>query len=209
MPHVLGSDTAKVKSILSSQVHDVFFISGLDRGTTLEMDINRLVFLDESGVNTDMTRRYGRSFQGTRVHDSAPLNKPKSTTILSSIRADGTTVPMVFSGALNRDKFKEYLKDCLLPTLKPGDIVIADNLRAHKGDGIEELVQSVGAVMLYLPPYSPDLNPIEKMWSKIKAFLRKVKARTVDALLDVIPLAFASVSEMDAIGWFSASGYSL
>lgn len=174
-----------------------------------ELDINRLVFLDESGVNTNMTRRYGRSFQGTRVHDSAPLNKPKSTTILSSIRADGSTVPMVFSGALNRERFKEYLKEYLLPTLKPGDIVIADNLRAHKGDGVEELVASVGAVILYLPPYSPDLNPIEKLWSKIKAFLRMIKARTVDALLEAIPLAFSSISEQDAIGWFSSSGYSL
>lgn len=172
------------------------------------MDVNRLIFLDESGVNTDMTRRYGRSYQGDRVHDSAPLNKPTSTTILSSIRADGTTVPMVFCGALNREKFKEYLKLHLLPTLKPGDIVIADNLRAHKGDGIAELLASAGATILYLPPYSPDLNPIEKLWSKIKAFLRMVKARTVPALLDAIPLAFDTVSAQDAIGWFASSGYS-
>lgn len=126
-----------------------------------QMDLSKLVFLDESGVNTDMTRRYAREYKGTRAHGSAPLNKPTSTTILSSIRVDGTTVPLIFSGALNREKFKEYLREYLLPTLKPGDIVIADNLKAHKGDGISELVASVGAAIVYLRPYSPDLNPIE------------------------------------------------
>lgn len=173
-----------------------------------KFDIEHLVFLDESGVNIDMTRRYGRAYGGTRVHDAAPCNKPTSTTILSSIRVDGTTVPIVFSGALNREKFKQYLTDNLLPTLKPGDIVIADNLRAHKGDGIEECVKASGAEILYLPPYSPDLNPIEKLWSKIKAFLRMVKARSVDALIPAITLAFAEVSMQDAIGWFASSGYS-
>lgn len=173
-----------------------------------EMESSRLVFLDESGVNTDMTRRYARAYKGTRAHGSAPLNKAISTTILSSIRADGTTVPLVFSGALNREKFKEYLSENLLPTLKPGDIVIADNLKAHKGDGILELVASVGASIVYLPPYSPDFNPIELMWSKIKAYLRKVQARTIDSLLDAIPKAFASIVQQDAIGWFSCDGYS-
>lgn len=173
-----------------------------------QMDLSKLVFLDESGVNTDMTRRYARAYKGTRAHGSAPLNKPTSTTILSSIRADGTTVPLIFSGALNREKFKEYLREYLLPTLKPGDIVIADNLKAHKGDGISELVASVGAVIIYLPPYSPDLNPIELMWSKIKAYLRMVQARTIDSLRDAIPKAFSSVNQQDAIGWFAFDGYS-
>lgn len=172
------------------------------------MNPSQLVFLDESGVNTDMTRRYARAYQGTRAHGNAPLNKPVSTTILSSIRADGSTVPVILSGALNREKFKEYLRESLLPTLKPGDIVIADNLRAHKGDGISELIASVGATMIYLPPYSPDLNPIEQMWSKIKAYLRMVQARSVDALLKAIPMAFATIAQEDAIGWFSYDGYS-
>lgn len=129
--------------------------------------------------------------------------------MLSSIRADGSTVPMIFSGAVNRERFKEYLKEYLLPALKPGDIVVADNLRAHKGDGIAELIASVGAVMLYLLSYSPDFNPIEQMWSKIKAYLRAVKARSVDALLAAIPLAFDSISPSDARGWFSHAGYYL
>lgn len=171
------------------------------------MNISQLVFLDESGVNTDMTRRYARAYKGTRACGHAPLNKPISTTMLSSIRADGTTVPLIFSGALNRDKFKEYLRENLLPTLKFGDIVIADNLRAHKGDGIEELVASVGATIVYLPPYSPDFNPIEQMWSKIKAYLRMVQSRSLNALLDAIPKAFATVSLQDALGWFAFAGY--
>ena len=145
-----------------------------------------------------MSRRYAGARKGSRATDAIPLNKPVSTTMLSSIRSDGSTVPIVFQGAVNRDKFKEYLRDYLLPTLKPGDIVVADNLRAHKGDGISELVESVGAMITYLPPYSLDLNPIEMMWSKIKAYLRMIKARTVDVLMGAIPLAFQSVSSQDA-----------
>ena len=129
--------------------------------------------------------------------------------MLSSTRADDSTVPMVFQGALNREKFKEYLRDYLLPALKSGDVVIADNLRAHQGNGIAELVASIGAMIVYLSPYSPDLNLIEVMWSKIKAYLRMVKARTVDALLEAIPKAFDSVFSLDAAGWFGCVGHSI
>jgi len=172
------------------------------------MEVSKLVFLDESGVNTNMSRRYGRAFGGERSTDAIPLNKGKSTTILSSVRADGTTVPMVFPGAVNRERFKEYLRDYLVPSLRPGDIVVMDNLPCHKVDGVAHLIESAGAHLLYLPPYSPDLNPIEQMWSKIKAFLRMFKARTVDALLGAIPTAFSLVSVSDIFGWFSAAGYS-
>ena len=158
-------------------------------------------------MNTDMTRRYARAEGGARAHDSAPLNTPTSTTILSSVRADGETVYTTLEGALNGERFKNYLKEKLIHTLKPGDILIMDNLRSHKVQGVKELVESVGATIIYLPPYSPDLNPIEQMWSKIKAFLRSIKARTVDALLAAIPLAFQTVSEKDIKGWFYSSGY--
>jgi transposase len=171
-------------------------------------DVRKLVFLDESGVNTNMSRRYARAAIGQRANDAIPLNTGKSTTILSSVRLDGTTVPVVFAGAVNREKFKEYLKTHLVPTLKPGDIVIMDNLRTHKVDGVAELIQSAGAFLIYLPPYSPDLNPIEEMWSKIKAYLRKVKARTSGTLENAIKDAFACVSVTDIFGWFSHSGYS-
>jgi len=165
------------------------------------------VFLDESGVNTDETRHYGRAEGGKRVHDSTPLNTPASTTILSSIRTSGETVYTTFAGAMNGDRFKEYLRECLTPTLKPGDIVIMDNLRSHKVQGVKELIESVGATVFYLPPYSPDLNPIEQMWSKIKAFLRTVKARSVEALEKAIPTAFHTISTPDVFNWFAFTGY--
>lgn len=172
-----------------------------------EMETANLVFLDESGVNTDMTRLYARAEGGARAIDSVPLNTPTSTTLLSSIRTDGDCVYTTFSGANNGEKFKEYLNNHLIKSLKTGDVVVMDNSKAHKVDGVKTLIESVGAVVLYLPPYSPDLNPIEQMWSKIKSFLRKVKARSVDSLLHYIPLAFESVSISDIFGWFKDSGY--
>jgi transposase len=155
-----------------------------------------------------MSRRYARAIIGQRANDGIPLNTGKSTTILSSVRLDGTTVPVVFPGAVNQVKFKEYLRDYLVPTLSPGDVVIMDNLRTHKVDGVAALIQSAGAFLVYLPPYSPDFNPIEEMWSKIKAYLRKVKARASDTLEIAIADAFALVSISDILGWFSHSGYS-
>ena len=171
--------------------------------------MEHLVFLDESGINTDETRHYGRAVGKERVHDSAPLNTPTSTTMLSTIRVDGETVPTFFAGALNGEQFKVYLQEMLAPKLKPGDIVVMDNLRTHKVEGVKEIIETAGATVLYLPPYSPDLNPIEQMWSKIKAFLRKVKARTVDDLYNAIPKAFAAVTCDDCLGWFKCAGYSV
>lgn len=172
-----------------------------------KMDTDRLVFLDESGININMTRRYGRSKGKQRVVDSTPLNTPKTTTLLSSIRLDGSTIPMVFQGALNKERFLEYLRNYLVPNLRKGDIVVMDNLGSHKVAGVAELIRSVGAVPLYLPPYSPDFNPIEKMWSKLKAFFRKWKLRSTDLLLAAVPQAFSLVSASDCHGWFSAAGY--
>ena len=168
-----------------------------------------LVFLDESGVNTNLTRRYGRAQGKERVQDSAPLNTPKTTTILSSVRLDGTTVPKFFSGSMNGSMFLDYVQHELAPSLNTGDLVIMDNLRCHKVKGVKEAIQQTGAQLLYLPPYSPDFNPIEMMWSKLKAVLRKVKARTVDSLLQALPKAFQTVSPSDVLGWFRESGYSL
>lgn len=170
--------------------------------------LEHLVFLDESGVNTNMSRRYARALGGERATDAVPLNKGTSTTILSSVRLDGGTVPMIFDGAVNRERFKEYLRECLAPTLRKGDVVIMDNLPCHKVDGVKGIIEQAGATVLYLPPYSPDLNPIEMMWSKIKSFLRMVKARTLDSLLTAIPLAFSSIQISDIFGWFTACGYS-
>lgn len=165
------------------------------------------VFVDECGVNTNMSRRYARSLQGERAHDAIPLNRGKATTIISSVRLDGEKVPMVMDGAMNGLRFRDYVENHLVPTLHKNDVVVMDNLPTHKVSGIREAIEAVGAHLLYLPPYSPDLNPIEEMWSKIKAILRKVKARTQNALLLAIPDAFLAVCVSDILGWLSHAGY--
>lgn len=128
--------------------------------------------------------------------------------LLSSVRLNGDTVPFVFEGALNGDLFKAYIAQCLAPTLKKGDIVIMDNLTSHKVAGVVDPIIAAGTEIVYLPPYSPDFNPIEMMWSKIKAYLRKVKARTKDSLEKAIADALDSVTTSDILAWFKESGYS-
>ena len=175
--------------------------------TIKTLDVSKLVFVDESGVNINMTRRYGRAIGKERVHDYAPLNTPKSTTMLSSIRMDGTMIHKEFSGAVNREHFLDYVTNSLTPSLHSGDIVIMDNLRTHKVDGVQQTIQSVGAQVLYLPPYSPDFNPIEMLWSKIKSILRKWKARTLSQLHSSIPKAYSLISLSDIFAWFRETGY--
>jgi transposase len=128
---------------------------------------DRLVFLDESSINTGMVRLYGRSVSGRRVIDYAPDARFERTTMLSSVRLNGDTVPMLFDGSLNGALFKTYIAQFLAPTLNRGDIVIMDNLSSHKVSGVAEAIAAVGAKVCYLPPYSPDFNPIELMWSKL------------------------------------------
>ncbi len=176
--------------------------------TQVELPPEKLVVLDECGTNTNMSRLYAWGKGGERATDGVPLNTGATTTVLSSMRLNGEKVFTTYSGALNGERFKEYLRESLLPTLRPGDIVVMDNLRAHKVSGVAQLFEAAGVMLLYLPPYSPDLNPIEQMWSKVKAYLRKVKARSVDALLDAIPAAFALVSPIDVAAWFAHAGYS-
>ena len=168
-----------------------------------------LVFLDESGCNTDMTRRYADSFGGSRAVDSTPLSKPKNTTILSSIQLDGTLHDTPFSGGTTVEHFKHYLKDILLPHLNGNSVLVMDNMKSHHAKAVKNLLDSSGVRYIYLPPYSPDLNPIEKLWSKAKALLRKFKARTLDALSNAIQNAFHSVTVSDCSGWFRFCGYAL
>ncbi|MCL2009999.1 MAG: IS630 family transposase [Synergistaceae bacterium] len=173
-----------------------------------EMDIDKLVFLDESGVNTGMTRLYGRSLSKERVVDYIPDIRFERTSILSSIRANGNMVPLVFEGALNGELFKAYISQCLAPSLNKGDIVIMDNLTSHKVKGAIDPIIAAGASVIYLPPYSPDLNPIEMMWSKMKAYLRKVKARTKELLETAIAEALSRVTTSEILAWFTENGYS-
>lgn len=167
------------------------------------------MFLDESSVNIDMTRRYGRGVGGKRIHGAVPLNTPKSQTILASMRLNGQTTYTMYAGGTTGERFLDYLKNVLIPTLHRGDIVIMDNMRSHHVDGVKETLCEAGMVPLYLPPYSPDLNPIEMMWSKVKALLRKWGCRTAALLPQAVARAFASVCPSDCAGWFGADGYCL
>ena len=168
-----------------------------------------LVFLDESGCNTDMTRRYADSFGGSRAVDSTPLSKPKNTTILSSIQLNGTLHYTTLSGGTTVERFKRYLETELLPHLNGNSVLVMDNMKSHHAKAVKNLLDSSGVRYIYLPPYSPDLNPIEKLWSKVKSLLRKFKARTLDALPNAIQNAFHSVTVSDCSGWFRFCGYVL
>jgi len=171
------------------------------------MDLARLVFVDESGAKTNMTRLYGRAVAGQRVVDHTPSGHWCTTTMISSVRLDGSTACMVVDGATTQDIFEAYIEQILLPTLQAGDIVVLDNLSAHKSQRTRRLIESVGAELWYLPAYSPDLNPIEKMWSKIKSILRTLKARTKETLIHAIAVALERVTAHDAQGWFESCGY--
>lgn len=173
----------------------------------LEDQTERLVFLDESSVNIDMTRRYGRAVGKQRVHGSVPLNTPKSQTILASVRLNGQTTYTMYAGGTTGERFLDYLKNVLIPSLHRGDIVVMDNMRSHHVAGVEETLRTAGMVPLYLPPYSPDLNPIEMLWSKVKALLRKWGCRTAELLPSAVERAFALVTQKDCSGWFAADGY--
>jgi transposase len=168
-----------------------------------------LVFFDESGAKTNMTRLRGWSPRGERVHDCAPAGHWCTTTMISSIRMDGTTACMTVDGATDTDVFEAFAESVLIPTLKPGDVVVMDNLSPHKAPRTIRLIEQTGVQVLFLPAYSPDLNPIEKMWSKVKEFLRAAKARTEEALWAAIAAALEAVTPQDAIGWFASCGYGI
>lgn len=141
-------------------------------------DVKKLIFIDESGVQNNMTRLYGRVMGGERLYEFAPGASWETTTLISSIRFNGVMECMSIDGSMDADVFRTYVIKVLCPTLKRDEIVIMDNLPVHKVNGIKEAIEAKGARLLYLPPYSPDLNPIEKMWSKLKNVLRKMKARS-------------------------------
>lgn len=167
----------------------------------------RLKFLDEAGSNIAMTRLYGRAAAGERIYDSAPQNYGENITMLACLSSDGIAAPMTIEGAVDGVVFLEYVKQVLAPTLSKDDLVVMDNLGAHKVKGVREAIEAQAARVIYLPPYSPDLNPIEKCWSKIKTYLRAAKARTRQALEQALKEALLLVTEKDAQGWFASCGY--
>lgn len=169
----------------------------------------RLLFIDESGAKTNMTRLYGRATRGQRVHDRVPNGRWQTTTMIAAIGRNGPQAPWVLDGPMDGEAFAVWAQRVLAPTLKEGDIVVMDNLSVHKNTQAREAILAVGALIWNLPPYSPDLNPIEKMWSKVKAHLRKAKARDTQSLYRVIADALAQVSHGDITNWFDSCGYSL
>ena len=173
-----------------------------------QLDAGRFVFLDETGSNTAMARRYGRAPRGRRVDGPVPHGHRKSVTLTAAIRLGGVGGCLIFDGATDAAMFEHYLERSLIPTLRPGDIVVMDNLSAHKGPAVERLIRAAGAEVRYLPAYSPDFNPIEKMFSKLKAWLRKVGARGVAQLYDALGDALQAVTDQDIAGWFGSCGYS-
>jgi transposase len=173
------------------------------------LDRQRLKFVDESGLNLAMTRLYGRAPTGERVIGSVPQNYGPNVTILGALGVHGVHAVMTVDGATDTDVFRPYVKQVLSPTLRPGDIVVMDNLRAHKAVGVQQALARRGARLLYLPPYSPDLSPIEPRWSTAKTALRTAKARTREALDSAITRALATITDADAQGWFRHCGYAL
>ncbi len=171
------------------------------------LEIEKLVFLDETSTATNMTRRYGRADVGQRCVAAAPHGHWKTTTLVAGLRHNSLTAPMLTDGPMNGALFLGYVREILCPTLKPGDIVIADNLSSHKVAGVAEAIQAAGATLLYLPPYSPDLNPIERFFAKLKALLRKAAKRNVESLWAHIGELLRTVSPEECRRYFRAAGY--
>lgn len=166
-----------------------------------------VIFVDESGANLGMTSRYGYAPRGERAVDHAPKHGGQNLTLIAAISLRGTLAPRVLTGALGGAEFLHWVRNDLAPTLWPGAVVIVDNLRAHTVAGVREAIEARGARLLSLPPYSPDFNPIEHCWSKIKTILRRLKPRSLDAFLDAVAHAVKSVTLEDIAGWMIHCGY--
>ena len=173
------------------------------------MEPGSLLFLDETGAKTNMTRLYGRAPRGARAVDATPNGHWHTTTLIAAVGVKGSQAPMVVEGATDTAVFTAYVKHALVPVLKPGMIVVMDNLAPHKAPAVAAMIKGAGAELWFLPPYSPDLNPIELMWSKVKEALRTAKARTEQELYDAIAKALNAVSSADARGWFQHCGVAI
>jgi transposase len=171
------------------------------------MNPARLVFIDETWATTNMARRYGRAPRGERLIASVPHGHWKTSTFVAGLRLEGITAPLVIDGAMNGATFLAYVEQFLAPTLKPGDLVIMDNLPSHKVAGVREAIEARGAQLIYLPPYSPDLNPIEQAFAKLKALLRKAAARSVETLWNVIGESLSKYSPTECENYLADAGY--
>ena len=173
----------------------------------LDLDPARLVFIDETWASTNMARRYGRALRGQRLRASVPHGHWKTTTFVAGLRLTGLVAPFVLDGPINRDAFEVYVEKVLVPELRLGDVVVMDNLSSHKGPSVRALIEAAGATLLYLPPYSPDFNPIENAFAKLKALLRKAAERTIDGLWAAIGRLIDTFTPSECANYFTAAGY--
>lgn len=173
----------------------------------LDLDPEHLVFIDETWASTNMARTRGRAPKGERLRAGVPHGHWKTTTFVAGLRLTGMVAPLVLDGPINGIAFQAYVDQILVPTLAPGDIVIMDNLGSHKGAGVRAAIEAAGARLLYLPPYSPDFNPIEKAFSKLKAHLRKAAERTVDGLWNMIGALLPAFTPKECANFFASAGY--
>jgi transposase len=172
-----------------------------------EIDARSLVFVDEMGTNISLSPLYAWAKKGERAYCSVPRNRGPNTTLLSSVSVEGMGPSLAVEGATNREVFETYVEQILAPTLRRGQVVVMDNLTAHKGEWVRELIEKQGCELLYLPPYSPDFNPIEEAFAKIKSLMRKAEARSREALLEAMGTAISALSAQDARGFFEHCGY--
>jgi len=171
------------------------------------LDPGRLVFIDETGASTKMARLYGRAARGRRCRAPIPHGHWETTTFTGALRLTGLTAPMLLDGPMNAAAFLAYVEQVLVPTLTPDDIVVMDNLPAHKPAGVRRAIEATGALLLYLPPYSPDFNPIEMAFAKLKAILKKVAARTIPELWHAIAANLGNFPPAECRNYFAAAGY--
>jgi transposase len=170
------------------------------------LDPDRLVFIDESSAKTNLTRLRGRAPRGQRVKAFAPYGRWQTTTMLCGLGLRGAIAPMLLTGPIDSAAFTEYVRQVLAPSLRPGDIVVMDNLASHQASAAHEAITGVGASVVFLPPYSPDFNPIEMMWSKVKQILRSAAGRNFEELSSGMAKAIAAITASDALGYFTHCG---
>src|SRR5271166_1697818 len=173
----------------------------------LDLDPTKLVFIDETGASTNLARKSGRCRRGRRLRAAIPHSHYKTVTLIAGLRLRGLTAARTFDGPINAALFEDWVETCLVPTLSPGEIVVMDNLPAHKGPRVEQLIKAAGAQLRYLPAYSPDMNPIEKAFSKLKAFLRKIAERTVAGLLRALETCAEIFKPSQCTNYFKSCGY--
>jgi transposase len=196
---------AQKKSAVASERDEG--VRGLWRWFLTRFDLRRLVFVDESGMHTSMMRLRSRAPRGERAYGKVPRNRGKNLTLIASMSLHGMGEAMCVQGATDAEVFEVYVEHFLAPTLEEGQVVVMDNLGAHKPQKVRELIEARGAEVLFLPSYSPDLNPIEEAFSKIKGIVRKLAARTHEALSEAIADALSAITPQDAAGWFNHCGY--